>query len=357
MDASGLIPLPDMIPVPWGWFKVLLILTFVLHLILMNLMLGGGLLAFFRLLRGGNSPREAHSLPTLIALTINLGVPPLLFLQVLYGHLFYTSSVLMAVWWISVIPVLIAAYYAAYGFVRQLDRGSGWLKLWLGASSLFLLAIGFMLTNNMTLMLRPERWTPHLTDAGGGLLNLTEPTLFPRYLHFVTASIAVAALGRAIYHTIAARRPGAEGLTAERSEAIASGLKIFAVTTMVQVVLGVLFWVSLPGEIGKLFLGDSLVHSLHLWLTIVLTLVVIFTALRRRLWLTTGLTALIIVLMVLVRDLVRSAYLAPYFHPRDLELIPQASPLIVFVISLLAVVGVLVWILRRAWLANVEVER
>jgi hypothetical protein len=357
MDASGLVPLPDPIPVPWGWFKVLLILTFVLHLILMNLMLGGGLLAFFRLLRGGNPSREAHSLPTLIALTINLGVPPLLFLQVLYGHLFYTSSVLMAVWWISVIPVLIVAYYAAYGFVRQLDRGSGWPKLWLGASSLLLLAVGFMLTNNMTLMLSPERWTRHLASAGGTLLNLTEPTLFPRYLHFVTASIAVAALGGAVYHRIAARRPGGEGPTAEHGEAIASGLKIFAVTTMVQVVLGVLFWVSLPGEIGKLFLGGSLVHSLHLWLAIVLALLVIFTALRGRLWLTTGLAALIIVLMVVVRDLVRSAYLAPYFQPRDLEVIPQVSPLIVFVVSLLAVVGVLVWILRRAWLANVEVER
>ena len=106
MDASGLIPLPDPIPVPWGWFKVLLILTFVLHLVLMNLMLGGGLLALFRLLRGGSPPREARSLPILVALTINLGVPPLLFLQVLFGHLFYTSSVLMAVWWISIIPVL-----------------------------------------------------------------------------------------------------------------------------------------------------------------------------------------------------------------------------------------------------------
>jgi hypothetical protein len=357
MDVSGLIPSPDPIPVPWGWFKVLLLLTFVLHLILMNLMLGGGLLAFFRLLRGGSAPREAHSLPTLIALTINLGVPPLLFLQVLYGHLFYTSSVLMAVWWISVIPVLIAAYYAAYGFVRQSERGSNWVKLWLGASSLFLLAIGFLLTNNMTLMLEPERWTPHLSDAGGKLLNLTEPTLFPRYLHFVTASIAVAALGRAVYHAVAARRPASSGLTAERSAAIASGLKVFAVTTMVQVVLGVLFWVSLPSEIGKLFLGGNLIHSLLLWLTIVLTLVAIFTALRRRLWLTTGLTASIIVLMVLVRDLVRSAYLAPHFHPRDLEVIPQVSPLVVFVISLLAVVGVLVWILRRAWQANVEVER
>ena len=61
--------------------------------------------------------------------------------------------------------------------------------------------------------------------------------------------------------------------------------------------------------------------------------------------------------MVLVRDLVRAAYLAPYFHPRELEVVPQASPLVVFVLSLLAVVGVLVWVLRKAWRTNAEVER
>ena len=35
-----IIPSPDSIPVPWGYFKFLLLLTFPLHLLMMNAMLG-----------------------------------------------------------------------------------------------------------------------------------------------------------------------------------------------------------------------------------------------------------------------------------------------------------------------------
>ena len=39
---------------------------------------------------------------------------PLLFVQVLYGRLFLTSSVLMAWWWLAVVPLVILAYSGAY---------------------------------------------------------------------------------------------------------------------------------------------------------------------------------------------------------------------------------------------------
>lgn len=84
---NPLVPSPDTIPVLWGYFQFLPMLTFALHLHLMN---------------------------ALVAFTVNFGVAPLLFVQVLYGHLFYASSILMAVFWLAVIPLLIAAYYAAY---------------------------------------------------------------------------------------------------------------------------------------------------------------------------------------------------------------------------------------------------
>ena len=86
MDVSALIPTPDFLPVPWPWFKVLLVLTFVLHLLLMNLMLGGSLLTLFGRRREGVPP-PARGIPTLIALPINMGVPPLLFVQVLFADL------------------------------------------------------------------------------------------------------------------------------------------------------------------------------------------------------------------------------------------------------------------------------
>lgn len=55
MGAMSLIPSPDSIPVPWGWFEALLLGTFLCHLLLMNAVLGGGLF----LLLGGRSAAPA----------------------------------------------------------------------------------------------------------------------------------------------------------------------------------------------------------------------------------------------------------------------------------------------------------
>jgi len=340
MDPTGLIPSPDTIPVHWGWFKFLLLFTFLLHLILMNLMLGGGLLAFFRRLRGGETPPEAQSLPVLIALTVNLGIPPLLFVQVLYGQFLYSSSVLMAVAWISVIPLLILAYYAAYGFVH---RESRWGTLWLGLSTLIMLVIGFFLSNNMTLMLRPERWAVYFDRPGGSFLNWTEPTLLPRYLHFLLASLAVASLGRAVFHRI---RSG------PAAEEIRPALRHFAGFSLAQMAMGVLYWITLPGEIGGLFLGGSAMHTAHLWTGIALALVALAAAWRGRLWTSVGLLAGTMLLMVAVRDLVRTAYLEPVFSPGELILRQQLSPFLLFLASFVLVGAVIFWMLRQAWRAR-----
>lgn len=344
MDPSSLIPSPDTIPVPWGWFKFLLLLTFLLHLILMNLMLGGGLLTLFRRLRGGPVPEEAKALPMLIALTINLGVAPLLFVQVLWGQFLYSSSVLMATFWILVVPILIGAYYAAYGFVNQTKKGEGLGTFWLGLSTLSMLWIGFMLSNNMTLMLRPERWGAYFDHVGGGFLNLSEPILFPRYLHFVVASLAVAGLGRAVYGWFRERRRGES-----QEPAIRSGLRVFAISTMVQLVIGVIFWITLPNRIGSLFLGGSLPHTIHLWLGILLGVGAILFALRGRLWPAAGTALVVLLLMILVRDMVRTAYLEPVFHVRDLAVTSQTSPLIGFLISFVAVAAIITYMVREAW--------
>jgi uncharacterized membrane protein YwaF len=42
MDPATLIPYRDTIPVHWGWFQFLLILTFGLHILFINAMLGSG---------------------------------------------------------------------------------------------------------------------------------------------------------------------------------------------------------------------------------------------------------------------------------------------------------------------------
>ena len=102
------IPTPDTIPVAWGYFQFLLLLTFPLHVLLMNAMLGSGIIALVNSFgRDGDAVQwerqNSRRLPFLIAFTVNMGVPPFLFIQTLYGQFIYTSSILMAVFWLSII--------------------------------------------------------------------------------------------------------------------------------------------------------------------------------------------------------------------------------------------------------------
>ena len=99
----------------------------------------------------------AHRLPTVMAFVINLGVPPLLFAQVLYGRALYTSSVLIGAYWISVIFLLMASYYGLYYSAKRAEARRPWTATGL-AALLLALTIAFIYSNNMTLMLRPQVW-------------------------------------------------------------------------------------------------------------------------------------------------------------------------------------------------------
>src|SRR5580704_119208 len=102
-------PIP--LPAPIWLFKLLHDLTFALHLASVELLLGGLILAivFGLMNRRQAAGTIAHRLPTLMAFVINLGIPPLLFAQVLYGRALYTSSVLIGIYWISVIGLLMGS--------------------------------------------------------------------------------------------------------------------------------------------------------------------------------------------------------------------------------------------------------
>ena len=136
MDAQAVIPGPDPIPLPapLGLLRPLLILVFILHLFPMNLTLGGTFITAWTDWRGRKAGCERRRalvgyltqvLPTATAFTITLGVAPLLFLQVLYGQAFFTSSVLMAWPWLSVIPLLIIGYSGLYLYALRRDRLAG----------------------------------------------------------------------------------------------------------------------------------------------------------------------------------------------------------------------------------------
>jgi hypothetical protein len=348
MDPAYLIPIPDTIPAPWWFFELLLILTFFAHLLFMNAMLGTALIALVREMRTpATDPPPcrdiAGKLPYTIAFAVNFGVAPLLFLQVLYGHFIYTSSILMGVYWLSIIGLLILAYYSAYLYKMADGLSATARRLTIGTSLLLLLTIAFFFVNNMTLMLTPQAWDVYFQRPGTTLLNLADPILIPRYLHFVVASVAVGGLFLAMlaYFQRKKGEPGAE-------KRLHAGMQWFTSATVVQIGIGILFFFSLPKNVYQLFVGDSPLHTILFAAALLAVFFSLYFANKQRVWPTTSALAATVLFMVLIRDLVRQAYLAPYFHPADLQVVPQWSPLFLFLTILVLGVAVVIYMLRLA---------
>lgn len=191
--ASRLLSPPMALPVPSGFLSILLLLTFFVHLVLVNVLLGSVILsAVDRLASASDSKGGMAFMPKVLALAVNFGVAPFLFLQVLYGHFLYPGILLMAVWWMFVVVFAMMAYYGLY--VSGEAVGPMRRKLPLILSALLLLLTAFLLSNASTLMLRPDFWFRWFSEPHGRLLNTGDPTLFPRYLHILLASLAVGGL-------------------------------------------------------------------------------------------------------------------------------------------------------------------
>jgi hypothetical protein len=345
MDPSQLIPATDPISVPWIWFEALGVLTFVLHLLFMNAMFGGSIIALVAKGQGGQggSPVAkslSTKLPTLVALTVNMGVAPLLFAQVIYGHLLYTSTILMAVYWLSIIVLVISAYYLLYYYDFKYDVLGGKRKPVLAVAVVLLVAVSFIFSNAMTLMLVPEAWKGYFSNTSGTLLNLSEPTLIPRYLHFVVAAMAVGGLFVALIGYLLTRK-GEDG-----EPYVSTGLKWFTTLTLAQFVIGTWFLVSLKREVMLAFMGDNGVETGVFLISLAVSLVALYAGFTRRIVLAVASTVATVALMAVVRSMVRLEYLKPYFHPSDLTLAPQFSPLVLFVVTLVIGLGIVAYMIK-----------
>ncbi len=357
MNPAALIPTPDAIPVPWGWFYILLMVTFLLHILVMNAMLGGGIIALISALRPGQqntllTKELSYKWPYTIAFAVNMGVAPLLFMQVLYGQFIYSSSLLMAVWWFSIFGLLILAYYAAYIYDFKFDALGNLRIFILEFSLLILLFIGFMFSNNMTLMLHPEKWHAYFANGHGTLLNWSDVTLYPRYLHFVVGSVAVAGLFFALIGHFHFTKSAVE-----KETLIRRGMEYFTYATIVQICVGVWFLLALPGHIMKEFMGGNSYATLLLLVGIILAGAALYSGYRKKVLMTSWLALATLIVMIFMRDLVRRFYLNPYFKLSDLVVEPQYSPLIFFLVTFVVGIIMIGYLLKLAFGCRKEVTK
>lgn len=334
MDPALLIPAAEAIPIHWAWFDTLLVITFALHVLLMNAAVGGTAVTLFA---RHDSPAPGmdlkENLTVLIALTVNFGVAPLLFLQVSWGQFNYVSSILMGGWWLAVPFLVMTAYYALYIYKFRYDRLSSG-RVALPALTLALLFfVGFLFTNNMTLMIRPEAWPTHFDHAI--VFNWGDSTLWPRWLHMMTGALAVGGLWVAI-----------RGRRTDNVRMTRIGLAWFTRGTLANLALGLWFLFSLPQPLLLQFMGGSLpaTGALVLGLTTVgLMLAAGYKAQVTQAAVFAGLTVLF---MAVARHFVRVFSLAPLYHPRQLQVTGQSSSLVLFLVILAVGLALIAWMLN-----------
>jgi hypothetical protein len=346
-------PVPLAAPVALFWFFS--ILTFTLHLVPMSLVLGGSLIgAVSRWKARSGDPRHAalagligKLMPVLIAAAVTLGVAALLFLQVLYGRVFFSSAIVMGWLWFAVVPLLIAGYYAAYGVAFARGRGD---RLGLAVVVAVIAAgIGFLYTNNMTLMLRPDAMHAfHQASARGLQLNAGDPLVLPRYLHMLLGALAIAGLGVALAGWVRRAADPAFG-----AWAIGYGCHWFAGATIVNLAVGTWHLAALPPAVFPLFMGQDALATLLLVGGIGTGVAALGGALLvsttpapgRLLGLTTLAAFVTLVQMVLVRDVVRQAVLGAAGLQPATWIAPQWGPIAVFLVLLVAAIALVGWMI------------
>lgn len=321
MNPASLIPLVEPVPIPWAWFDVLLIVTFTAHILFMNALVGSAAIGLWRALRGNDDVAygAGMKLPPLLALTINMGVAPLLFLQVNYGHFDYVSSVMMGGWWLGLIAALLISYYGFYTYKFGYDSmGAGKRNALFALSLAGLVYVGFMLTNNMLIMVQPEAWMQYFESTDGFLL-WDDPTIWPRYLHFMVGSVAIGGLFVALL-----------GQVRKNDDFIDIGMRWFVRGTLVNLAVGIWFLMALPRDIMLGFMGDSLPATLTLVASLVASGLMLAAGFRKEpksaaIW-----AVLTVFFMSCSRHWLRTFYLAPWFRIEETPVTHQYGSFYLF---------------------------
>ena len=346
-------PIP--LPAPVWLLSALLLLTFALHVVPMTMALGGGFWAIVAARRTEDrafrdlARRLAEGLPYWTAAAITAGVAALLFLQVLYGPVFYASSVVIARPWLSIVGLVLAGYYGYYFRAYRLEKNPR-AAFWVGVVAwAAFAAVAFLYVSEMTLMLHPERLhRMYLADRTGATLGFPEPTLLPRYLHMLVGAVAIAALWVA---WIGRRIAGEGGRRVLRFGAAGFGAMI-----ALDAAIGLWFLAALPGGVVRVFTGGRALPTACLALSVVATVVSIWAtwsarggnAPGLRLAAGGGAAAAVLVLMVLMRDVVRRETLGEAARLDAMQVAPQWPVIGLFAVLLVAGLGTVVWMVLAA---------
>ncbi|MDI3327934.1 MAG: cytochrome ubiquinol oxidase subunit I [Alicyclobacillaceae bacterium] len=330
--------LPLSIPGSVPFFTVLLVISFVLHILFVLLTVSGAVMSVVteavgvwkrdqRYIRLAEQVLTATSVNK--SLAVVLGVAPLLLVSVLYTRFYYPPTVILGGAWLSVIWLLIVGFLLlyAYKFSWNALQNKPVLHLLLGAlGALVFLVVPMIFVATLGLMRRPDLWT----QTNSFLQAISYPTVWPRYLHFIAATLAFGGLlPVGIAWRMERKRssiPASEVAATGEDEplnpkwAASYGIRWTAVTLLIQIPLGLLVLFAVPDAVRGHFLGGSVFSTSLLAVAVASVLAALGAALYHRngknpaaILRNLGvLLAIVLLVMGLMRLQVRDYQIEPY---------------------------------------------
>jgi hypothetical protein len=367
MDPSLLIaPQSSLgLPAPYWFMGLLKVMGFTLHTVPMNLWFAGILVAMLARWKGSQqashwSARFMRQMPLIVALGVNFGIVPLLFLQAGYYRVFYPATILTAWPWLAIIGLLLVAYYGVYIYVGGLRedspqsyirKASGWV------SAIIFMGIGFLFANGMSLMTNVAAW-PKLWEstqvagaALGTVVNLNDATLIPRWLMMFGLALTTTAA----YVTVDA------GLFARHQ---AGSYREWTATFSFKLYSLGLVWFALAGSwyvFGTWIqpVKEAMLQPPLIYLTAVTALspgtvwLLLFLGSRRgrptAAWAVALAQLGMLALNALSRQIVQNLELAPYYNPAAEPLNIQWVPMLIFLAVFAVGLGTVGWIFHKVY--------
>ena len=174
------------------------------------------------------------------------------------------------------------------------------------------------------------------------MLVSAQQEFLPRYFHMMTGALAVGGLFVALIGRFRSRQ---NPELAEHAAEI--GLQTFFYVTLVNAGLGIWYLTSLPKQQMLIFMGRNLAATGVFLLALLLVIGVLVTSFRRKLALTLAGTVLLVYLMSFMRSWLRTDLLAEYFNLSHLQVVPQYSSMVLFLVCLAGGVVTVGWLIAK----------
>ncbi len=248
---------------PWV-FQLLMVLTFALHIISVNLAVGGIAVSVYEHFKGGEYNRKLSQMLAKVATislssAIVLGVAPLLFVQVIYDPFWYVSNSLSAWWAIAFLLFITLGFLAHYVFYLKRHKNPAGYGLFGLSGLVFVLAAGVVMSALSVQALVPGAWLDWYS-ANGSLVT-TGTTLYKfelgRFLHFIVPSFINIGIFMMLYAWYFRPRADIDGAWLDWVGR--AGVKVAKIATMIEIVIGFWWLVMIPADLGFL-------HNHWLWL-------------------------------------------------------------------------------------------